>query len=183
MRDTACARDWPAGGTQDHATGRSAACETIVRLALAPTGARWVCCWRFRAAPTASRWPGAWPLLKAEGPGRLAVAHFNHRLRGAESDADQSFVVALCEQLSLDCVVGTAEPAQLAADGEGLEAAARAARYEFLRQTAEAAGGPLRRHRTHGRRSGRNRLAPHPAWHRPGRAGGHAAARARWARP
>ena len=29
--------------------------------------------------------------LKTGGPGRLTVAHFNHRLRGDESDADCAF--------------------------------------------------------------------------------------------
>ena len=40
--------------------------------------------------------------LKSGGTGRLAVAHFNHRLRAADSDADEQFVAALCETLGLD---------------------------------------------------------------------------------
>ncbi len=41
-------------------------------------------------------------------PGRLIVAHFNHALRGAESDADQQFVVTLAERLGLACQTGRA---------------------------------------------------------------------------
>ncbi len=76
--------------------------------------------------------------IRTHRTGRLAVAHFNHRLRGADSEADEAFVVALARQLSLECVSGSANVA--AAKGEGLEAAARAARYAFLQQTAEARG-------------------------------------------
>jgi tRNA(Ile)-lysidine synthase len=79
--------------------------------------------------------------LKASGPGRLAVAHFNHGLRGDEALADEQFVAALAAHLDLPYQVGRAAPAELqgAAD-DGLEAAARAARYDFLRATAEAMG-------------------------------------------
>jgi tRNA(Ile)-lysidine synthase len=79
--------------------------------------------------------------LKAPGPGRLAVAHFNHALRGADSLADEQFVAALAESLGLPCHLGRAAPAELQnAAADGLEAAARAARYDFLQATAEAVG-------------------------------------------
>lgn len=77
--------------------------------------------------------------LKTGGPGRLAVAHFNHRLRGAESAADAAFVVELAEHLGLPCQVGHARHAQLVARG-GLESAARTARYGFFRQAAARLG-------------------------------------------
>ena len=81
--------------------------------------------------------------LKSTGDGRIVAAHFNHRLRGAESDADEAFVVALCRALSLACEVGRAEPNALndaSGNGDGLESAARDARYDFLLSTAERVG-------------------------------------------
>jgi tRNA(Ile)-lysidine synthase len=78
--------------------------------------------------------------LKTQGAGRLTVAHFNHRLRGDASNADQRFVQALADQLGLDCVVEAAQLSPAAAKDDGIEAAARHARYEFLRGLAEARG-------------------------------------------
>jgi tRNA(Ile)-lysidine synthase len=69
-------------------------------------------------------------------PGRLVVAHFNHRLRN-EADDDELFVHELAERLNVQCIVGRSEP-QTAAGG--IEEAARQARYEFLRATAAEAG-------------------------------------------
>ncbi len=79
--------------------------------------------------------------LKGPGPGRVLVAHFNHTLRGDESDADATFVSQLGRQLGLPCEIGTGDTAQLARDeGDGLEAAARGVRYAFLQATAERLG-------------------------------------------
>ena len=61
----------------------------------------------------------------------LLAAHYNHRLRGAESDRDERFVRALCEDWGVPCVVG---------DGDGnaqSESSAREARYAFLERTAD----------------------------------------------
>ncbi|REK17705.1 MAG: tRNA lysidine(34) synthetase TilS [Planctomycetota bacterium] len=78
---------------------------------------------------------------KAPGPGRLVVAHVHHGLRGAEADADEAFVRQLCDELDVACEVGRADVAQLAAtEGDGVEAAARAARYAFLQETAGRLG-------------------------------------------
>jgi tRNA(Ile)-lysidine synthase len=78
--------------------------------------------------------------LKTGGAGRLCVAHFNHKLRD-QADDDQEFVIALCKRFGLCCEVGAGDVAQLAAEtGEGIEPAARRARYEFLRQTAGRLG-------------------------------------------
>jgi tRNA(Ile)-lysidine synthase len=78
--------------------------------------------------------------LKTGGAGRLCAAHFNHKLR-IEADNDEQFVVALCQDLGLSCKTGAGRVAQLAADtGEGIEPAARRARYEFLKQTAGRLG-------------------------------------------
>ncbi len=81
------------------------------------------------------------------GPGsvpkqpRIFVAHLNHGLRGEESDADEAFVVELCQQLNVACEVGRSNVAQQAAEqGDGIEAAARAARYVFFEETAKRVG-------------------------------------------
>jgi len=64
----------------------------------------------------------------------LSVVHFNHMLRGAESDADQKFVAALAREHGLEFQVASGDVAQLAAGGHsGLEAAARELRYVFFR--------------------------------------------------
>jgi tRNA(Ile)-lysidine synthase len=78
--------------------------------------------------------------LKRGGTGRLLVAHFNHALREAEATADEQFVFELCRHLAIDCHVGRAPGGGLQMRGDGLEAAAREARYQFLQATAEAAG-------------------------------------------
>lgn len=73
--------------------------------------------------------------------GNLIVAHVNHHLRGAASDADERFVVDLCTSQAVECIVGHAAPRELAdQQGDGLEAACRSARYEFLLATAEQRG-------------------------------------------
>ena len=78
--------------------------------------------------------------VRLAGPGRLVGAHFNHHLRGAESDADEQFVVELCRSIGLACEVGRADASLAAATSDGLEAAARAARYAFLQSAAERLG-------------------------------------------
>lgn len=77
---------------------------------------------------------------KGGGAGRICVAHFNHRLRGDASDDDARFVQELAASLDLACEPGEAEPGALDAGGDGIEAAAREVRYEFLRTTAERLG-------------------------------------------
>lgn len=79
--------------------------------------------------------------LKCPGSGRLWVAHYNHGLRGAASEADERFVADLAAKLNLGFRSGRASDGQLAEPGHnGLEAAAREARYRFLQQTAEEVG-------------------------------------------
>jgi tRNA(Ile)-lysidine synthase len=77
--------------------------------------------------------------VKTAGAGRLAAAHFNHRLR-PDADGDEQFVVDLCARLGVTCDVGHADPGELVAASDGVEAAARAVRYRFLQQTAGRLG-------------------------------------------
>ncbi len=60
----------------------------------------------------------------------LSAAHFNHGLRGAESDRDEAFVQQFCEDYNIELTVGRG---QIVLGRKGLEAAAREARYAFLR--------------------------------------------------
>lgn len=60
----------------------------------------------------------------------LGVVHVNHKLRGAESDEDETFVRERAHELGLAFEIETA--AVGACDGENLEAAARRARYSFF---------------------------------------------------
>jgi len=65
---------------------------------------------------------------------RLVAAHFNHKLRGEESDTDEQFVKMLCKRLNTELVVGSTR-----IDHSGnLEQIARDARYDFLGKTAES---------------------------------------------
>jgi tRNA(Ile)-lysidine synthase len=68
--------------------------------------------------------------------GRLVVAHANHGLRGAESDADEAFVRRLAAQWNVEAVCERIDVAQADAAGDGIEAAAREMRYRFLEATA-----------------------------------------------
>ena len=69
-------------------------------------------------------------LLKEKLGIELAAAHFNHHLRGEESQRDEAFVREFCHRYEIPLYVGAAE---VTAGEKGLEAAARDARYAFLR--------------------------------------------------
>ena len=68
----------------------------------------------------------------AEGPGRwerdFVALHFNHRLRGRESDADEKFCAQVCAALGVKFVAGRWTIARKGAS----EAEARAARHAFF---------------------------------------------------
>ena len=68
-------------------------------------------------------------LLKDSLDLRLSAAHFNHRLRGEESDRDEAFVRAFCQRFDIALHVGSG---QIRPGNKGLEAAARDARYGFF---------------------------------------------------
>jgi tRNA(Ile)-lysidine synthase len=64
---------------------------------------------------------------------QISVVHFNHRLRGAESDADEAFVRSLAERLKLEFHGSEADVARLARGRRrNLEATARELRYRFF---------------------------------------------------
>ncbi|MBQ6839115.1 MAG: tRNA lysidine(34) synthetase TilS [Oscillospiraceae bacterium] len=69
-------------------------------------------------------------LLKDKLGIRLAAAHFNHGLRGEESDRDEAFVRELCQRYDIPLHCGRGA---VTAGKKGLEAAARDARYAFLK--------------------------------------------------
>ncbi len=72
---------------------------------------------------------------------KLVCAHFDHRLRGAESDRDKSFVENYCAEADIPFVCGAADVAEYAEKGGlGIEEAARILRYDFLERTAEKLG-------------------------------------------
>ena len=64
----------------------------------------------------------------------VSVVHFNHKLRGAESDVDQQFVAELAREHGLEFYCDSGDVAQHAARSIGLEAAARELRYGFFRE-------------------------------------------------
>ena len=72
----------------------------------------------------------AFYLLKEKLGIRLEAAHFNHHLRGPESDRDEKFVVELCDRYDIALHLGGGA---VVPGNKGLEAAARDARYAFLR--------------------------------------------------
>ena len=81
-------------------------------------------------------------LLVEIGPdmgSRLVVVHFNHQLRGAESDEDERFVATLAAELGLPFFTGREDVAGAAREhGWNLEDAARRLRYAFFESLVEA---------------------------------------------
>jgi len=69
----------------------------------------------------------------------LAILHFNHQLRGAESDADEQFVAAAAAERGIDFLVGRGDVAgEARARGWNLEDAARRMRYAFFSSAVRA---------------------------------------------
>jgi tRNA(Ile)-lysidine synthase len=69
----------------------------------------------------------------------FVIAHFNHKLRGMESDADEEFVWALSKEAGFEFVVGTRKLTGTA----NLEQRARNERYKFLGKTAKQRNASL----------------------------------------
>ncbi len=107
--------------------------ETAARYAMLPAGIRVLCACSGGADSTAL----LHLLCHTEGIA-VVCAHFNHCLRGAESDRDEAWVRALCETLGVPFVCESADVAAWAAENRmGLEEAARTLRYAFLERAAE----------------------------------------------
>ena len=83
--------------------------------------------------------------LAGEANWRLTVAHFNHQLRGAASEADEKLVVRTAEHSALACLCDRADVREHArSQGVSIEMAARELRHEFLaRAAAEAGAGKI----------------------------------------
>jgi tRNA(Ile)-lysidine synthase len=69
---------------------------------------------------------------------KLVVCHLNHRLRGRSSETDARFVATLSNKYVVDLEIGSTDVRALAAKQKlSIEAAARAARYEFFAAVAK----------------------------------------------
>ena len=79
--------------------------------------------------------------LRQEYGFRLIAAHYNHQLRGAQSDRDEQFVRNLVTTLpEVELVVGSGDVSGTALEtGTGIEETARDMRYAFLQQVAQDA--------------------------------------------
>ena len=74
----------------------------------------------------------------------LAVAHVNHKLRGADADADRDFCRDLAVKHDLPFYLLETDVARLAAEHHrGIEEEARIVRYDFFASLMEAHGIPL----------------------------------------
>lgn len=74
----------------------------------------------------------------------LTAAHFNHQLRGEESDRDEAFVRDLCTQWNIPLTVGRGD-VKAFSEREGLspEEGGRILRYAFLEAAAQTEGCDL----------------------------------------
>jgi tRNA(Ile)-lysidine synthase len=71
----------------------------------------------------------------------FVAAHFNHRLRGPESEGDARYVRDFCDERGIVCEIGTGDVADFAkTHSGGLESASRTMRYKFLADAARRHG-------------------------------------------
>jgi len=99
----------------------------IRRFGMLAPGDELVCAVSGGADSMALLW--AMYLLKDKLKIHLSAAHFNHHLRGAESDRDEAFVADFCKGYGIPLTAGSGN---VVSGKKGLEAAAREARYAFL---------------------------------------------------
>jgi tRNA(Ile)-lysidine synthase len=79
--------------------------------------------------------------LREELDIKLHIAHLNHQLRGAESDADAAYVKALAGRLKIPATIASADVRSFQKKNRlTLEEAAREVRYSFLAAAAQKAG-------------------------------------------
>lgn len=72
---------------------------------------------------------------------KLYAAHFNHLLRGAESDRDAEFVADFCKQRDIELIIEKGDVEEYARENKlGTEEAARILRYAFLERAAGKVG-------------------------------------------
>lgn len=86
----------------------------------------------------AAIWPG--------GADSLLLAHFNHHLRGTDSDQDEEFVRGLAQTLGTSFSCGHWDPGSRSSEPRpcrNLQAGARRARYGFLTQVAREFNAPV----------------------------------------
>ncbi len=95
----------------------------------------------FSGGPDSSALLLACVALRDRSGMRIAAAHFNHRLRGAESDRDAEHADAICRRYSVERVLGSGDTlGRSRQTGRSLEAAARELRYAFLADATSASG-------------------------------------------
>lgn len=80
----------------------------------------------------------------AEGGYALCAAHYNHHIRGAESDRDAAFVARWCGENGVPLTTGEGDVvAEANRRGLGVEEMAREMRYAFLQKAAEETGAQV----------------------------------------
>jgi tRNA(Ile)-lysidine synthase len=77
--------------------------------------------------------------LRAELGIVLSLVHFNHKLRGTESDEDEQFVADLAQKFQVEFHVSSGDVGAEAAENRlSLETVAREMRYDFFRELLQA---------------------------------------------
>ena len=78
-------------------------------------------------------------LVAAGRLGAVTMLHVNHKIRGAESDADAAFVAKLARRLGIPLFMCDVDiPAMVGASGANMEALARAERYRSAHDALES---------------------------------------------